>query len=158
MLTAVSVAALYLAAILPSGRLGVTAAAALLPAAAVVSCGAGWALGVYAATGLLALLLLPAKGPAVAYLLVLGHYPVLKSLIERLRNLPLEWGLKLTLFYALLLAFYFGFRALFLELVTVPAQWTVLLFLGCGAAFVLYDLAFTRLIAQFVRRFGRYLK
>ena len=157
-LTALSVALLYLAAVIPSGRIGVTAIAALLPAAAVLSCGIGWSLGVYAATGILALLLLPTKGPAVAYLLVLGHYPVMKSLIERVKNVPLEWILKLALFYALLCAFYFGFKALFLDLVSFQEQLVPVLFVGCGVVFVLYDIAFTRLISLYVRRFSRYIK
>ncbi len=157
-LTAMSVVLLYLSALLPTGQLAVSAMAALLPAAAVICCGLGWGAGVYVATSLLALLLVPQKGSVLAYCLVLGHYPVFKSLIERLDRLALEWVLKLCLFYALLAVFYFGFSQLFLELISVPAQFTLVLFLLCGVAFVLYDIAFSRLIGLFERRIAKYLK
>lgn len=158
MLTAVSVVFLYAASVLPTAKIAVTAMAGLLPAAAVITCGLGWGTGLWAATAVLALLLCPQKDAAMAYLLVLGHYPMLKSLIERLDKLWVEWVLKLGLFYALLLGFYFAFRALFLQLITPPAELLVVFFLGCGAAFVVYDIAFSRLIALFIRRVGKYIK
>ena len=48
--------------------------------------------------------------------------------------------------------------ALFLQLITPPAELLVVFFLGCGAAFVVYDIAFSRLIALFIRRVGKYIK
>lgn len=158
MLTAVSVVFLYLASILPTAKLAVTAVAGLLPAAAVITCGMGWATGLWIATSILALLICPQKDAAMAYLLVLGHYPMLKSLIERLDKLWGEWLLKIGLFYVLLLGFYFVFRTLFLQLITPPMGLLVVFFLGCGAAFVVYDIAFSRLIALFIRRVGKYIK
>lgn len=158
LLTAVSVLLLYAASILPSAKLAVSAMAGLLPAVAVIACGLGWGAGLWAATSILALLLCPQKDTAMVYLLVLGHYPMLKSLIERINKFAVEWIVKVALFYALLLGFYFGFRALFLQLITPPTGLIVVFFLGCGAAFVVYDIAFSRLIALFMRRVGKYIK
>ena len=158
MLTALSVLLLYLAAVLPSAQLAVTAVASLLPAAAVIRCGYAWSAGVYAATAVLLLLLLPQKGPALAYALIVGHYPILKSLIERLDKLVLEWILKLALFYGLLCVYYFGFSKFFLELVTVPEGLLVWFFLGGGVVFVLYDIGFSKLIGLFSDRIGKYIK
>ena len=158
MLTAVSVVLLYGASIAPTMKLAVTAIAGLLPAAAVITCGMGWSAGLWIAVSVLSLLLCPQKDTVVAYLLVFGHYPVLKSLIERLDKLAAEWLAKLGLFYVLLLGFYFGFKELFLQLITPPAELLAVFFLGCGAAFVVYDIAFSRLIALFMRRVGKYIK
>ena len=158
MLTALSVLLLYLASMLPSAKLAVTAVAGLLPAAAVLLCGYGWSALVWVATSVLALLLLPEKGPALGYALVLGPYPICKALIERLDRLVLEWILKLALFYALLCVYYFAFSKFFLELVTLPARLVPWFFLAGGVAFVIYDIAFSRLIGLFVNRVGKYIK
>ena len=158
MLAAVSVILLYAASVLPTAKLAVTAMAGLLPAAAVITCGLGWSTGLWAAVSVLAFLLCPQKDTAMAYFLVLGHYPMLKSLIERMDKLAFEWLAKLSLFYVLLLGFYFGFKTLFLQLITPPTGVLVVFFLGCGAAFVVYDIAFSRLIAWFMRRVGKYIK
>lgn len=157
-LTALSVLLLYMASLLPGAKLAVCAMAGLLPAAVVITCGLGWSTGVWIATAVLALLLCPQKEAALAYALMLGPYPMLKSLIERLDRLFLEWILKLAVFYALLSGIYFGFRAVFLQLIRLQTEQLAMFFLLCGVAFAAYDIAFSRLIALFMRRVGKYIK
>ncbi len=151
-LSALSVVLLYLGSILPTGRLALVAVAALLPAAAVVQCGLVWGAAVYAVSAALSLLLLPAKGCAVLYALVLGHYGVLKSLIERIGKLPLEWICKVALFAALLSALFFAFR----WALVLPERFAALalpvLLVGGVAVYVVYDLLFTRLIGLYLTR------
>ena len=65
MLTALSLAFLYLSAISPTGRLGIVAIAGVFPAGAVVSAGLGAGFFCYGATGILGMLLLPDKSSAV---------------------------------------------------------------------------------------------
>ena len=71
-LTALSLVLLYLASVSPTGRLGLTAVAGVVPAAAVVSGGLGAGVLSYLAAGLLGLLLIPAKAAAILYLLFFG--------------------------------------------------------------------------------------
>lgn len=152
-LAAASVALLYLGSLLPTGRLALVAAASLLPAAAVLAGGAGLGWLVYCATALLALVLLPDRSCAVAYALVLGWYGPVKSRIERIGRLWLEWAVKLALFCAVAAVFYFAFSAMFASLVPLsrlPARWLLVPLLL--AAFVLYDVAFARLIGVYARR------
>ena len=116
-LAAGSLAVLWLACMVPSGRIGLTGAAGLFPVAAVLAAGRAAGYLCWAASALLGLFLLPDKGVALLYLIFLGLYPVVKNNIEGLRRLPLEWLCKLACFNAALSLFWFALRALFLPFV-----------------------------------------
>ena len=147
-LSAGSLAVLWVACVVPSGRLGLTAAAGLFPVAGVLAAGRVAGYLCWAAGGLLGLLLLPDKGVALLYLVFLGLYPVVKSRIESLGRLGPEWALKLLFFNGALTLFWFAMRALFLP---NPPQWlgeNSLLLYGAGnVIFVIYDIGLSRLIA-----------
>ena len=154
---ALTVGLLFLASAVPSGKTGLCAAASLLIAACVLSCGRAWALLTWAAAGVLALLILPDKNVAVLYCLI-GHYPVFKSLFEQLHSRLAEWACKFLLFYLLLFGLYFGLRQLFAELFSPPFGLTVLVFLIGGAVFALFDWALSRLIVFYQERIGKHFK
>ena len=158
MLTALSLAFLYLSAVLPTARLGITAIAGVFPAGAVVSAGMGAGFFCYGATGILGLLLLPSKGSVVLYLLFFGLWPMLKSLLERIPVRPLEWLCKLAGFNAVLTLFWFGLHSLFLPFLpeTLQAPWMV--YAAGNAAFVIYDVGFSKLISFYVARVDRVLR
>lgn len=152
LLTALSVVILYLASLLPSGRASVVAVAGLLPAVAVIGAGLGAGFLCYAGTGLLALILLPTKECALLYLVLFGHYPMLKSLMERLSNRVLEWLCKLLLFNGLVSLLYFSFRALFLSTLSSNLISAALIYAVGNVFFILYDLAFSGLVARYQKR------
>lgn len=85
---------------------------ALLPI--LSECGARPALSVYGVTAALALLLAPEKEPAFVYLL-LGYYPVLRPVLNRLRLRTLRLAGKLAVFNAAAAVLYLLLRALGLE-------------------------------------------
>ncbi len=153
-IAALTVAILFLAGVSPSGKVGLCAAACVLGAAAVLSCGRLWALLTWIAAGTLALLILPSKSAAILYCLI-GHYPVCKSLFEQLKSRVLEWVCKLALFYAILFGVYFGLRELFAELFRPPFGLTILIFVLGGAAFAAFDWALSRLIGFYRQRIGK---
>ena len=93
-----SLALLWMACAVPSGRIGLTAAAGLFPMAAVLEGGRKAGLLSWGASSLLGLILLPDKGLALLYGMFLGLYPVAKSYLERLSKPVLEWGGKLLFF------------------------------------------------------------
>lgn len=154
-LAAGSLAVLWLACVAPSGRLGLTAVAGLFPVAGVLAAGRVAGYLCWAAGGILGLILLPDKGVALMYLAFLGLYPVVKSRIESLRRLGVEWVLKLAFFNVMLTLFWYVFRSLFLP---QPPQWlgdNSLLLYGAGnLVFVAYDVGLSRLIALFQARIG----
>lgn len=147
-LAAGSLAVLWLACMVPSGRIGLTGRGRSVPGGRGAGRRTGGGLSVLAASALLGLFLLPDKGVALLYLIFLGLYPVVKNNIEGLRRLPLEWLCKLACFNAALSLFWFALRALFLP---DPPVWlgerTWLLYLAGNLIFVLYDVGLSRLIA-----------
>ena len=104
MLGAGSLVILWLACIVPSGWLGLTAVAGLFPVTATLYAGRAAGYMCWAAGSLLGLVLLPNKGIPLLYLVFLGLYPVVKSRIEGLRRGAVEWLLKLIFFNAALIA------------------------------------------------------
>ena len=74
-LAAGSLAVLWLACMVPSGRIGLTGAAGLFPVAAVLAAGRAAGYLCWAASALLGLFLLPDKGVALLYLIFLGRGP-----------------------------------------------------------------------------------
>ena len=158
MLSAISLVFLYLSAVVPSGRLGLVAAAGIIPAGAVVSAGLGAGFLCYGAAGLLGLLLLPAKSNALLYLLFLGLYPMLKSLIERLHNLPLELLLKLAFFNLMLTVVLLGLSGLLLPFLPAVLSQLWMIYAVGNAAFLIYDFGFTKLISFYCQRIDKALR
>lgn len=166
LLAAVGLVILFLAGVTPSGWVGVTAIAGIAVAVAIAS--AGYLSGAlcYLVSGLLGLLLVPAKHAAVLFLCLFGLYPLLKNLFERLKVRPLEYVLKLAFFNAVFFALYFLAFQLFFQPAAegwrFPVPVLPALAVVCNVLFLIYDYAFSkvmallqvRLISQLQRRFA----
>ena len=157
-LTGLSLAVLYLAFLAPSGKLALVAAAGLFPAGAVVSASltAGWLC--YAATGLLALVLLPSKSVALLYLIFFGLWPMVKSMLERLPSRVMEWVGKLLVCNLALSVVWFGLKSLFLPFLPSALSHTWMIFGVGNLGFVIYDLGFSGLIAFYTLRVDKVLR
>ena len=157
-LSALGVVILLIATIHPPVAPALAAAAGLLGAVAMIHCGIGWSLGVFAVCGALGLLLCPAKSVCLFYLVFFGWYPVVKSLLERIERRTWQWVSKLAVAAVGLGVAYFLYYRLFAEKSALP--WY--LYLGVFAlsllAFVAYDLAFSLLISFYQRRIAPHIK
>lgn len=153
LLTALAATLVCAASWLPTARLALPALAALTTAAAVIECGVGWAAGHYIAVCLLALLLSPDKTMPLWYALLFGHYAIFKHWIEALSAMVLRCILKLAVCYGCMGLLYLLFSAAFLEaLPRISIYWLVPVL---GVVFILYDIAFSRLIGLYMRRVHR---
>jgi hypothetical protein len=155
---ALGMALLYLASVLPSGKLAIVCASGMLTAFIRMSCGLSWSAGCFAATALLGLFLLPQKSVALLYAVFFGYYPIVKSLIERLPSAFARWIWKLLIYNA-------AFAVLFLLAFSVLAgaaqveKWPLFALIPVGnAAFVLYDIALTQVILYYLRRVAGQIK
>lgn len=158
LLAAISVILLMISGIAPSGKLAVAAVAALLPAAAVISCGSGWGLGCYAVAAILSLILVPGKGTAVIFTVLFGPYSILKCLVERTDKLILKWIIKLIVCNGLLAILYFGFSSVFIDVIQVVSIPLPLIIICVNVVFIVYDLGFTKLISFYCARLGKNFK
>lgn len=155
-LGALALILVYLGSIAPTGNWGVIAAAGLLPAAAVISVGLKAGLLCWAGVSILAFLLVPDKFCVLLFGALFGLYPIVKSLIERLRKKSLEYVLKLIFFNIAFTVIYLTMAAAVAA--SLPQALTAsvwVLYLGANVAFLLYDYGFSRLIALYMVRFQR---
>ncbi len=152
MLLAVAVAALFAAAAAPTGRVGFTAAAGLAVAGCVIEGGMGWGVGCWIGGSLLGLLLLPDKSAALLFAVFFGVYPLVKSLVERLKSRGLEWCLKFLFFNGILTLCWLLWKWGFLteDMLDKWALWLV--YLAGNIVFFVYDLGFSKLIMFYCMR------
>lgn len=155
MLSALSLAILLLANLSPMGRIGIIAAAGLVPAGAVISGGLTAGFFCYAVTTILSFLLLPDKGAALLYLLFFGLYPMIKSLVEQLHKPLVEWPLKLAFFNVMLSVLWFGMGKLFLAFLPTALNTVWLVYLVGNVVFVAYDIGFSGLARFYALRIDR---
>lgn len=125
--------------------------------------GAKYSLLLYLMVSILSVLLVPDKELALFYTLVMGYYPVLKQVLDRLRPAPLRWAAKLAVFNAATAVLY-GLLFLFIgpELAAEmlsdgPAMAAALLAMG-NLAFFLCDLALENITRLYRRKLRRKLK
>ena len=157
-LAALGVGIQLLATLEPSVSPAIAALAGMVCAVALIHCGIGWSLGVFAVCGLLGLLLCPTKSVCLFYLAFYGWYPAVKSLLERIERPALCWAAKLGVAAVGLGAAYLLYYLLFAN--TAVLSWYVyagIYALSLGA-FVAYDIAFSLLISFYNRRIAPHIK
>lgn len=93
-LTAIASAALLLENIVPTGKLGFYVFSAFLLSIVIMECGltSGWVS--YFAVSIIAFIIVPEKTAVLPYVMFFGIYSLVKSHIERLDKIILEWILK----------------------------------------------------------------
>lgn len=155
--TALAVISLYIASVWPTGLFALVATASLFGAATVIEAGILSGVYVYVAASVLGMILLPDKDAPLIYILFFGYYPVVKSLIERLKSKILQWVLKLLVFNASLTVILFLFKSLILDVgENTPPH--ILIYLGGSAVYALFDYGFTKLIWLYINRVSKYIK
>ena len=144
----------YFSSVLPSGQLGIVAFSSLFIASAVIEMGMVAGISVYIASSLLCILILPEKTSALLFTAFFGYYPMLKSAIERIRRLFLQWLIKLIVFNAALSAIWFIFDSFFYALDANRPSFRLVALLG-STIFVLFDYGYTKLIAFYIERISK---
>ncbi|MDO4608538.1 MAG: hypothetical protein Q4B40_05030 [Clostridia bacterium] len=141
-----------LAGYFPYLTYAIPAVAGLFMIVPLIECGAVWALGCYAATSIIALLIGESE-TKILFVILLGYYPILKAVIERLKSRIAEWILKLILFNVAAIASYFIMSLLFDISFSEFALWGkygAYIFLAlCNVVFVIYDIGISRVGAYY---------
>ena len=117
--------------------------------------GTKWSLTLWAAVGLLSLVLVPEVEMAAVFIGIVGWYPSAKPVLDRLPK-ALSWAAKLAVFNGSAVLVY-GLLIRFMGLSDMPEGlwgWGVLLVLG-NVVFLLYDLMLDRLRFTLVPRLRR---
>lgn len=155
MLAALGVVFLFLGTLM-GGMLDISMAvvASLLCVFAVIEYGGSAPWLVFAVTGILSLILLPQKTPAVLYVLFFGYYPILKEKLEK-RSRSVAWILKEVIFHvALALMLFLAGKTLFTSNASPLLLYAAFILLA-EIVFPIYDIALTRLISLYLYRLRR---
>ena len=150
-LVALSVIILYLGCAIEVLDLTMSAIVSLLVVVIVIEMGYKYAWFAYLATSVLSLLLLPQKSPAIFYTCFMGFYPIIKSHIERLNSSALRWTIKLITGNLALVAM-FVLLSLFVPDEFEGGLILVATYILGIVAFVMYDVALTKLISLYFAR------
>lgn len=153
-LVALSVIILYIGSIFQTLDLTMSAISSLMVVVIVIEMGYKYAWMTYAATSVLSLVLLPPPLViAVFYACFMGFYPIVKSYIERINKAVVRWIIKLAVGNAALILIF-----LLISLI-LPAEFEGVASILIAAtyalallAFIMYDVALTKLISLYFAR------
>lgn len=128
--------------------LTMSAIVSLLVVVIVIEMGYKYAWFTYLATAILSLLLLPQKSPAIFYACFMGFYPIIKSHVERFNSMVVRWTIKLVAGNVALIAM-FLLLSFFVPEEFIGGWMLVGTYILGVAAFVMYDIALTKLISLY---------
>ena len=156
MFAAIGTVVIGAAALLDVLDMSLGLAASVFTFVSVIEFGAPAALAVWLATSCLSLVLFPHNTAAWMYLIFTGWYPVFKRAVEKL-HFVFSWAVKLSAFNVCCFLYWLAATKL-LGLPTELSGWLIAAFaLVLNAAFVLFDIASSRLVTLYIFRWRRRL-
>ncbi len=159
---ALSLVLMISVAVIPFLTYALPAVAGLLIIFVVVEIDKKWAFGVYCTVAILGMLLVPDKEVAVMYLAFFGYYPIMKSAIESKLPIVIEWIVKVGTFILTMVVAYFLMMKFMGVTIDETEEWGVMAYpilLGMGTfAFVIYDIALTKMITLYLMKWQKHFK
>lgn len=164
---ALSAALMFMTGVFPMASLALPCLAGMLLVVIVVEMGRKTAAIAYIATSITILLVTPDIESALLYIFFFGHYGILKSKIESISNVFVEFLLKFLSFNICvvtaycLIGFLFGFAQI-IEQFGSFGKYSILIFLALGnVVFLIYDFAISNMVMAYQKVFkpkflGRY--
>lgn len=145
MCIALSTAIMLASSIIPFMIYAIPGVASLLILFMMSECDKKWALGVYFGTSAVSAMLVPEKEAVIIYIAVLGYYPVLKTVLDKIKSKLLRGVVKSVFFLGIITAAYLSMIYIFsisTELLEEAEKYYIPILYVLGlAAFLLYDRA-----------------
>lgn len=145
MCVALSTAVMLASSVVPFMIYAIPGAASLLILFMMAECGKKWALAVWFATSAVTAMVVPEKEAVAMYIALLGYYPVLKTVLDKIKPKFLRIITKSAFFLAVITAIYlviikvFGISAEMLE--DTERYFIPVMYILGLAAFLMYDYA-----------------
>ncbi len=152
---ALSVVFAFLASAFPNMSLTILALCGVVSAFALSECGYKYAILMYVAVSVISAIFVPDKACVVLYVLLFGHYPIVKTLVERVGKAWLSWIIKL------IIANLLAFAALYVTLVLLDSVGKIIImgrkyfFLFYNLAVILYDICIGKIMFLYMVKRGR---
>ena len=152
LLVALTLVILYATSIIPISTLSILTVASCLIPISIIRTSIKNTILVYIASSVLSFFLVKIN-IALYYTLFFGIYGIIKYLIEKLKNIPLELLLKLIVFNVLLGILYLITKSF---LVILSSNFPIyILWLAAQIVFLVYDYALTLAISFFINTFNK---
>ena len=143
MCVGLSAAIMLASSIIPFMIYAIPGMASLLILFMMAECDKKWALGVYFCTSAVTLMLVPEKEAVAIYIAILGYYPVLKTVFDRIKSKVIRYIIKSVFFFVIVTGVYLALIYLFgisAELLKDTERYLIPVLYVLGlAAFLLYD-------------------
>lgn len=149
--TALCVVSLFLGSLFQSLDLSAAAFASLIVLVSFIELGKVWATGVYLASSLLSIILLPNKSAAVVFALFAGFYPIIKALLNRIKPIWLSYVVRVAFFNLMLTAIIFVATKVLQTDESFIGFGTVI-YLLANLTFIVFDFALERIAATYISR------
>lgn len=149
--TALCVVALFMGSIIQTLDLSSAAIGSLIVLMALIELGNGWAFGVYSASSILSLVLLPYKTPAVIFVCFAGFYPILKVSLNRIKPIVLSYTVKVLIFNTFLTALIFVAKKFF-GLEEEYLNFGLIIYALCNITFIAFDIALERVAVFYISK------
>ncbi len=160
MAVAVGTVVMLLASAIPTLEYAIPAFAGFMVLFILVELDVGWAAGVYAATALLGIFIVPNKEAVGMYIALFGIYPLVKFYVDRLPKVP-GYIIKSVFFVIMAVGVYYVMIKVFgiaSELLEDMNKITLPLLLVFGlAAFLVYDRAMSMIAVKHKHKFHKYV-
>lgn len=137
---------MFLAGIMPMFYLILPMIAGILLMIIAEEVNLSWAWLTYIAVGILSLFVTADKEAALVFIMIFGHFPIIRLHLEKIKLKILRWLIKLAIFNACAVSFFyvtvyiFGIREMLEEMNEYGRYGAVILLVLCNIIFVLYDL------------------
>lgn len=151
-ISALAVLMMFFTGVFPFATYALPALSGLLLVVIVIDHGLKWAWCVYAAISALVILITPDREAATMFVLFFGYYPILKSILERIKFRAVEYVIKFLIFNIAMVVAYL----LIIYVLGIPdileefgelGKYGIWIMLGLGnIVFILYDITISRLI------------
>ena len=160
MAVALGTVVMLLASAIPTLEYAIPAFAGFMVLFILVELDVGWAAGVYAATALLGIFIVPNKEAVGMYVALFGLYPIVKFYVDRLPK-AVGYIIKSVFFLIMAVSVYYvmiKFFGIAAELLEDMNKFTLPLLLVLGlAAFLVYDCAMSLIAVKYKHRFHKYV-
>ncbi len=160
MAVALGTVIMLLASAIPTLEYAIPAFAGFFVLFIIIELDIAWAAGVFAATSVLGIFIVPNKEAVGMYIAIFGLYPLVKYYVDKI-NKVIGYIIKSVFFFVMAIGVYyvmikvFGIAAELLEDLnkfTLP----ILLLFGL-AAFLIYDYAMSMIVVKYRQRLHRYV-
>lgn len=162
--SALCVTAMFLAGILPALYLLLPMIAGVLLMIIAAEVSIGWAFLTYLAVSILSVFVTADKEAALVFIMVFGHYPVVRCCIEKIKSKTLRRFLKFLIFNVSVAAFYyttvflFGMQQMLEEMREIGRYGEIIMLGVANLLFLMYEYNLGFLYIMYKKRFRKKLR